>query len=484
VTALRVLGFGLSVAALAGCAVGPKYVRPKTPPQAAAPFVSTTAGAATSAPVPAQWWRLYQDPVLDALVQKALTQNADLKTAEANLEYAQALVSEARAGLYPSTELSAGATYGQSSTTDLLASLTGQSAKAGWLYNTGFTAAYQVDLFGRVRRTIQAAKANAQAVADAEDDVRVTVAAETAGAYANACAYAEEAAVARRSVDAAQQTYDIVLAEQKVGAASDLDAARQATVLEQAKAAVPTLDGQRRSALFELAALTGEPPANLSAEAEACQVPPKLSQPLPVGDGAALLKRRPDVREAERQTAAATARIGVAAADLYPTVTLNASFASAASTLAGLTSASAITYGLGPMLSWSFPNILVARAHVKETTAQTSAAIASFDSVVLQALKEAEQTLTTEAEELDRHAALQAAHDRAGEAYALAERQYKAGAISFLDLLTAETTLIQADQQLAVSDQALASDQVAVFQALGGGWEQAPKVVAPPVPNG
>jgi outer membrane protein TolC len=135
------------------------------------------------------------------------------------------------------------------------------------------------------------------------------------------------------------------------------------------------------------------------------------------------------------------------------------------------------------LLTWSFPNILVAKAHVRETTAQTSAAIASFDSTVLTALKETEQALTTYAGELDRNGSLVAAHGHATQAFGLAQTQYRAGAISFLDLLTAETTLIGADQDLAASDQTLAADQVAVFQALVGGWEQAPAVIPPPVPG-
>lgn len=469
---------------LASCAVGPHYVAPQTPSEARGPFVSASPATAANQPPPPDWWRLYDDPVLDRLVGEALVENQDLKVAAANLAYAQALVEESRAGLFPTTDLSAGAAYGKSAQTSALAAALGQPLpKAQWGYSAGVNVAYEVDLFGRIRRTIEAARANAEAVQDAENVVRITVAAETAGAYANVCAYAEQAAVARRSLTSAEQAYEIISSEHEVGAASDLDLARQATILDQTRATVPTLDGQRRAALFELAALLGKPPVDLPTDAAGCTSPPQLRQPLPVGDGAALLRRRPDVREAERQLAAATARIGLSTADLFPTVSLVGSGGSNASSISGLGSAQAFSFAVGPMMTWSFPNVSVALAHIHEARAQTSAALASFNSVVLQALKETEQALTTYAAELGRHGDLVAASGHAAEAYRLAQVQYRAGSISFLDLLQAETTLIAADQALAVSNQQISADQVAVFQALGGGWETAPAVTAPAAPR-
>ena len=184
---LGVMAAGAAI--LAGCTVGPRYTPPQMPESAAGPFQSTAPGVADSRPAPAQWWRLFDDPVLDGLVEKALSANADLKVAAANLAYAQALSEEARAGLFPSTDLTAAATYGKSSTANLVASIGGSPAKAQWSFGTGFSAAYEVDLFGRVRSAIRSANANAQAVADAENVVRITVVADTANAYANVCAY-------------------------------------------------------------------------------------------------------------------------------------------------------------------------------------------------------------------------------------------------------------------------------------------------------
>lgn len=462
--------------ALAACAVGPNYVPPQTPPAGVGAFVSAMPEATSNAPLPATWWRLYDDPLLDRLVGEALTENQDLKVAAANLAYAQAVLGEARAGLLPATNLVAGASYGRSAGAKAAA-----SPRNAWSYDAGFNAAYQVDLFGRVWRTIEAAHASADQVQAAEDAVRVTVAAETAGAYASLCGYAAQADVARRSLSLAQQTYDIILRQRDLGAASDFDVVRAATALEQSRAAVPTLEGQRRVALFELAALLGKTPAEAPVAAAACHVPPHISRQLPVGEGAALLRRRPDVRETERLMAADTARIGVAAADLYPTVSLGGAVASAANSLGGLSSPAAVTVNVGPLISWSFPNIAVAMARVREARATISGAIAGYHSTVLTALKETEQALSGYSSEIERHMALGAARDLARDAFGLAEAQYNAGSISFLDRLTAQGVLLGAEQALAASDQALSADQVAVFQALGGGWEDAPAVVPPKV---
>ena len=475
-------GLTLIAAILEGCAVGPRFTPPSTPPSGQGPFVSATAAAegaptdAAPAPLPPMWWRLYSDAVLDGLVQEALTRNQDLKVAAANLAYAQGLLQEARAGRFPTTDLTAsGPDYGKG----LLQAL--DSANAATAFEAGLSASYQVDIFGRIRRGIQAARANAEATQAAEDVVRVTVAAQTASAYADICGYGEQLDVARRSVDLVQQAYDLTVAERDAGALSDFDQARQGVILAQARAIIAPLEGQRRAALFTLAALIGHTPAEVPAEAAACRTPPRIAQALPVGDGAALLKRRPDVRQAERNLAAATFRIGVAAADLYPTISIGGAVENAATTVGGLGRSATASYNVGPMLNWSFPNIAVARARVKEAGAQASGALASFDGAVLQALSDAEKALSAYGSELDHHVALADAKKNADEALRLADIQFKAGAASFLDLITAEQTAVAADQAVAQSDQTISDDQVAVFQALGGGWEGAPAVhVSPP----
>lgn len=473
----RRLAAPLTLAMLAGCAVGPRYHAPRTPAGAAGGFVSSKPTAASSQPLPAGWWRLYQDPVLDRLVPEALVANQDLRAAAANLAYADAVLSEAKAGRFPTTDLNASAQYNRSAT------LAAQR-NAQWTFFGGFAAAYQLDLFGRIRKTVEAARASADAQQAAENAVRVTVAAGTAGAYAQACGLGQQIAVARRSVAVLQQTYDLTVTQRNAGALADLDVHRQGTLLEEARAAIAPLEGQRRAALFTLAALLGRTPDKVPPEAEACVHPPTLQTPLPVGDGATLLRRRPDVRQAERQLAAAVARIGVATADFFPTVSLGGSVSTTSTALGQVFGASGLSYSVGPLITWTFPNFLVASAHVREARAQAQAQVANFDRAVLTALKEAETALSAYAAELDHHQALAAAAAHAEAALGLAQIQYDAGAASFLDLLLAQSSAVTAEAALAASEQAVSSDQIAVFQALGGGWEQAPPVVPPPLPKG
>lgn len=483
---------GVGVLALSACAVGPNYREPPAIPHAYGAFVSAPGAGATTDQPPDDWWRLYNDPILSDLVAKALVANTDLRQAEANLSRARATLSEARAARFPSTTLSGGPTYGRSTTADdsaassaaghaALAHVAGAdpavfgptTAQAGWVYQAGFDMSYEVDLFGRVRRSIEAARADAQSVAAARDAVRITVASDVARAYLDGCAYAEQLTVARRNLGLAQSDFDLTNQQFQAGTLSELEAARAQTVLEQARAVVPVLEGQRNANLFALAALLGVAPKDAPQDAGRCATPPKLTNPIPAGDGAALLLRRPDVHEAERTLAAETARIGVVTASLYPTVSLGGSIGTAAPQGANLLSNTYVSYGVGPLISWNFPNILVARARIGEQRATAQAALARFDGTMLTALKEAEQALATYGAELDHNAALTRAQGASQTAYTLVQQRYRAGTISQLDLITAEQTLIQAQQALAQSDQSLAEDQVAVFKALGGGWNAA-----------
>jgi outer membrane protein TolC len=220
--------------------------------------------------------------------------------------------------------------------------------------------------------------------------------------------------------------------------------------------------------------LTGRPPAEIPVGVDGCARPPTIAGPLPVGDGTQLLARRPDVREAERRLASATADIGVATAAIYPTVTLGGSVTANAGRLGlGNTTGSTLSYGIGPLISWTFPNIAATRARIAGAEARSQAALARFDQAVLAALQETEVSLTAYGAELDRHAALAAARDQSAEAARLARVRYESGASSFLDLLDAERSLVDAEAQLSASDETLVANQIAVFKALGGGWQGA-----------
>ena len=236
------------------------------------------------------------------------------------------------------------------------------------------------------------------------------------------------------------------------------------------RANLPPLEARRRTALYRLAVLTGEVPSQFPAEVAQCATPPRVASAIPVGDGAALLRRRPDVRQAERQLAGATARIGVATGELYPNITLGASVG-AVGMMSQFNDANTWKFSLGPLISWNLPATSSARSHVAQAKANTTGALARFDAVVLTALRETESALTVYARELDRNAALRAARDQSALAARQSARLYQFGRTDFLSQLDADRTLASAETMLAASDAQLAADQVQLFLALGGGWE-------------
>ena len=460
------------VASLAACRVGPNYHVPALPTGTEAPLVSLNAAAETPALPPDAWWRLYEDSRLDALVQEALQANRTLVAADANFAAARAAVSAAHAERYPSTAAVAGGIYGRDATTDEILELTGRPPQTTWLYEDIFQAAYELDLFGRVHRAIEAANANADAVAAARDGVRVVVAAETTRAYAAVCALGEEVQVAHHSLEVVSHEAEITEKRHQAGGNSVYDVARAQALVAQVRSAIPELQGQRRALFFELTALLGRTPANAPNDIDTCVAPPRLAALIPVGNGSELIKRRPDVRQADRRLAAATAEIGVATADLYPTIRLVGLYGGAAVQLSQLNTNEGRTWGVGPSISWTFPNMAAPRARVRQAKAEQAAALASFDGVVLTALKETEQALALYSAALDNRQALGDAQDNVHTAFSIAQDQFLAGALSNLDLLTTEQSLVAIDAAVASSDAALVQDQVAVFKALGGGWRR------------
>lgn len=453
-----------------GCTLGPNYHPAPPAPGAEAPLVSVTASAETAAEPPDDWWRLYHDPTLDKLLDEAFKANTDLRAAQANLQASRAVLDVARNAFLPQTEAEVGSTRGRDGATDEILNLTGRRSQTIWIHEAALSVGYELDYLGRVRRSVESARADAEAVAAAQDSVKITVAAETARAYAQICALGEELDVARHSLEIVSREADITVNRNEAGANSKFDVVRAQGLVAQVRASIPPLEGQRRSALFQLAALLGRTPTMAPTEVNQCVTPPRLTDLIPVGDGATLLKRRPDVRQADRRMASATARIGVATADLYPQITLKALYGTVTADIHEFTSADAIIWGVGPSVSWRFPNMAGPRARVRAAEAGAAAALASFDSVVLQALKETEQALSTYGSELDRRQALSDAQEKAHEAFDMAHGQFLAGSLSNLDLLTTEQSLVAADAAVATSDAALIQDQIAVFKALGGGW--------------
>jgi len=471
----RFLTLASAAALLSACAVGPRAPDADLPQLASGAFVGAQSAAVSPDAARDDWWRLYNDPVLDGLITQAFAENNELEAADANLRAVRASLSEARAGRFPTTSLGAAAqrSRGSAATAQGTALPAGQDLPEIDTYDVGLDASYEIDLFGRVGSSIRAARADADAQEAARDTVRISVAAETARAYADACSANAQIAVAERTIALQQNSADLTQRLLDGGAGTGLDTARSQSALASSRATLPGLRAQRDGALFRLSTLTGRTPAEASEAARSCARPPQLSQPIPVGDGAALLARRPDVRRAERQLAAAAARVNVATASLYPTISLGGSFGSTALDEGGLGDDENFRFSFGPLISWSFPNILVARARIAQTGALTEAALATFDQTVLAALEETETALSNYANELDRRAALTVARDRAADAARLSRLRFDAGADAFLAVLDAERTLAQAEQSLAQSDALVTTYQITLFKALAGGWGEA-----------
>lgn len=453
--------------ALVACTAGPNYDRPEVAPRAEQAFVGSASPAVTTQEPQGDWWRLYQDPVLDSLVAEALAANTDLRVALANIEKARALLRESRSDRLPQTSIDAGATYGRVPAGQRPAG----AGREDWQIDAGLSVAYEVDLAGRVRRSIEASRADAAAADAAADAVRVAVVAETTRAYADASSAAERMAVAERTLELLDKTATLTAKRFEAGRTSRLDVARVEALRSQQLATIPALRAERDAALFRLAFLTGRVPADLPPSVGQRAATLRLERPIPVGDGRALLARRPDVREAERRLAGETARIGVATAELYPRISLGGSIGSSGMSLSDMFGAGPLRWLAGPLVSWAFPNTEGGRARVAQAEASTKAALAGFDGTVLRALQETETALSAYSHTLERQKALREAAEQARIAANISRAQLREGRVDFLVVLDAERTLADAEADLALADAQVAETQIALFQALGGGWQ-------------
>ena len=329
-------------------------------------------------------------------------------------------------------------------------------------------ASYQIDLWGQLKRGEEAAEANLQAVEAARDVARVSVVAQTVQAYLQLCHAQAGKTVAERSLLVQQRTLQLAERMTEAGRGNATDVLRAQGLVDAARAGLPRFDAERDAGFYKLAALLGRAPQELPAVA--CAAPPQLAQPLPVGDGTALLKRRPDLREAEREAAVASARIGVATAALYPSISIGAS-AGVVGIAEHLGQPATQTYGIGPLISWRIPDA-GAKARVKMAEADEAAALARFDGVVLRALAETETALSRYRHDLERRQAQQDARDKAAALAAEQKRYVEAGRRPYASSLEAQHVLVGAESALAATDAEVAQDQVRLFLALGGGWEQ------------
>ncbi|MBT2134704.1 TolC family protein [Croceibacterium sp. LX-88] len=456
----------LSALALTGCAAGPDYVASSPHPATSGPFLAAGAPPVSASPLPEDWWRLYDDPVLDGLIADALAANTDVRQAAARIERARAGLRGARADRLPQTAIGAGGSYNRLPESQVPAG----ADQEGWSYDAGIEVGYELDLFGRVGRSVEAARADLAASQADADAVRVMVVADTTRAYADAASGAARLRVARDIVRLLDESLALTSRRHDAGLETGLAVAQIATLREQRAAEIPAIEAERQAALFRLATLTGRAPAELPAIAGERSIGLEIREAIPVGDGAALLARRPDIRAAERRLAADTARIGVATADLYPRITLGASIGSTATDLGDLFTGGPLRWALGSLLSWALPNQEPARARIAAAEADTQGSLAAFDGTVLLALEETETALSNYARALERRASLQSASDQAERAVRIISAQQREGTINSLARLDAERTLAEARSQLAIQDAVVSRTQIDLFRALGGGW--------------
>ncbi len=471
----------LPILLLAGCkTVGPDYRVPEqaavNAPEAQGTFLSGHA-ATIAAPLPDHWWQLFNDPVLDGLVTRALEANTDLRVADANLERSLALLGARGADRDWQGSLSAETSYAQRSAE---AELSHVQPPRRQIYNAGLAFSYDLDLFGGLRRGIEAASADAEAAVAARDLVRINVAAETARAYADVCNGGYQLDVLAQAITLQEKGLELTRVLVKNGRAAPYEADRRQGLLEAARARLPRLAARRENALLRIAALQGRTPAQADPSVLACRRPMALAQAMPVGDGAALLRRRPDIRMAERRLAASTARIGVETAALYPDIRLGASIGSTgavADTLSPLTN----RYGLGPLISWTL-NHRAARARIEAAEAQTRADLAAFDGTVIKALREVETALNSYSAGLEQLSDLDRARGEAALVARATLQLRRGGKIAALPAIEAERDLVTAELAAAEARAATNDDQITLFLALGGGWTASAGKADPPNP--
>jgi len=341
-------------------------------------------------------------------------------------------------------------------------------------YDAGFDASWELDLFGRVRREVQARNAELESSEGGLRDAQVTVTAEVARTYVELRGEQEELDVAERNVTNEQATLSLTSAQLAAGRGTEFDTERAQAQLSATRATIPPLQAAVARSIHRLSVLTGRPPTALQPLLIAPQPIPALPALTPVGDPAALLRRRPDIRVAERNLAAATAEIGVAVGDLFPKVTFTGSFGYAATQPHSLGDLGSRAYTIGPAISWAAFDLGRVRARIRARRAGADAALARYEQTVLQALEDTENALVTHARARESLVETERSARASAAAAAIARVRYTEGESNFLDVLDAERTQLEAQERLAQARTDAATSLVAVYKALGGGWEQAP----------
>jgi multidrug efflux system outer membrane protein len=468
---VRFLLAPLAAAVLAACAVGPNYDQPETP--VAEKFAGAANATFNAEQAIAQFWNNFDDATLSKLVADAVAANYDLRIAQTRVREARALRRDAAFDLAPSINASGGYTKQRTAN---VSTLPGQP-RVNELYDAGFDAVWELDFFGGVRRGLEASNAQLGAVEAGRRDAQVIVTAEVTRTYFELRGQQQQLDVARRNVVNQQDTLDLANARLDAGSGTEFDTARAQAQLSTTLGRIAPLEAAVSRSIHRLSVLVGREPTALTADLSIPRDLPALPGIVPVGDPAGLLRRRPDIRIAERELAAATARVGVAVADLFPKVTFTGSAGYVATERSGLGDSGSDAYVLAPGISWGIFDYGNVQARIGAAKWRKEGSVLRYEQTVLQALEETENALVTHARSRERLVHDEAAVKASNTAAGLARVRYENGASDFLQVLTAERTLLDTEDQLARSRTEAATSLIAVYKSLGGGWE-APEFVA------
>lgn len=459
------------IASCTGCAVGPDYV----PPQTTVPeqFMGSTVQGISSEQVLERWWSNFSDQQLNKLVSTAVHSNIDLRAAIARVNQARAIRQETFLDLFPTVGSDAVYTRNRTPTSTFAggAIQNGNNYINNEYYNAGFDAFWELDIFGRVRRSVEVKDAESEAsVAELHDAIRILVS-EVARNYFELRGTQLQISVSNENARTQEQVVRVATALFKGGQSTEFDLLRAQAQHSSTLATIPPLEARAKAAVYRLAVLCGKQPQELVLDG--AQAFPIYVGPVTLGDPAGLLQRRPDIRAVERQLGAATAGIGVARGDLFPKVTFMGSVGFQANTVSELSSGNNETYGIGPSISWPALNIGRVFANIDQSEAVQQQVIARYEQAVLLALEETERALVQFSASRQRRDYLKDAVEHSSKAVAIAQTQYENGLIDLLPVLDAQRSALTSQLQLAESETGLLTALVALFKALGGGWDEA-----------
>jgi len=461
-----------------GCSVGPNYRVPNTQTPAAYDGAEQTAATQSSQVDQTQrpwinWWTKFNDAELNTLIGRAVSANHELKIATARVQEARAMERVAQSSRYPTIYITAGyaGTHGSAAGFGSPYGIPGIDSD---LYQIGFDATYEVDLFGGVRRSIEAAGDFAEASQDERRGVQVTLLGEVARDYIALRALQRRLDVANANLRDQRKTLEIVQRRFNNGLTTNFDVIRATAQVSATESAIPTLESAVQQTIHQISILLGQPPNALSKElADSAPIPP-VPPSVPVGMPSELLRRRPDIMRAERVLAAVTAEQGVAVSDLFPHLSLGGSAgvqSRQADNLFSQHNPSSGFYLAGPQASWTIFDGGRRLANVDRTKAVVAQAAAAYEQTVLNALRDVENELVAYSQDQARREILIRLVSEDEQAVSIAQAKYDNGLVTLLDVLEVQRNLYTAQDQLAQSDQSVSTDLIALYKALGGGWE-------------